>query len=232
MSKPGQEKIVVIDPGHGGRDPGAMGPTGLKESEVVLQVALRLEDLLASRGIQVVMTRSDDRFLSLSHRAAIANQVRADLFLSIHCNSAKNPAQGIETFIARKTRVSYPLAEDLQEAMVRQFQETADRGVKRANFTVLTDTVMAAALVELEFIHTVKGERILSAAHNQVKYAKALSSGVLEFLGMKPEPLHKDPEEPKACEPVKGYLATTPADLVEVGQRLAALEKKMEELGK
>lgn len=91
---------IVVDPGHGGHDPGAIGPTGLQEKEVVLAIGLKLRDLLKDElGLDVVMTRSTDVFIPLEERTAIANKVNADLFLSVHANAAANRnAAGIETY--------------------------------------------------------------------------------------------------------------------------------------
>jgi len=92
---------IVIDPGHGGRDTGTIGPSGLLEKELVLDVSLRLKKLLEKRlGLDVVLTRSDDRFIPLEERTAIANQKGADLFISIHANASRNRrVSGIETFV-------------------------------------------------------------------------------------------------------------------------------------
>lgn len=92
-------ELVVIDPGHGGRDPGAIGRKGLKEKDVVLDVAQRVARLLKDNGIKVLLTRSQDNFVSLDERTAIANRNRADLFLSIHANAAfSRRAGGFETY--------------------------------------------------------------------------------------------------------------------------------------
>jgi N-acetylmuramoyl-L-alanine amidase len=90
---------IVIDPGHGGHDPGASGK-GVSESELVLDVALRLEKLLKKQpGVDVILTRRTDEFIPLQERTAIANRENADLFLSIHANASPNPsARGIETY--------------------------------------------------------------------------------------------------------------------------------------
>jgi len=92
---------VVLDPGHGGSDPGAIGPTGLTEAAVTLDVARRVADRLAARyGIQVVLTRDDDAYVDLETRTAHANDTRSDLFVSIHCNAAPNrDAHGLATFV-------------------------------------------------------------------------------------------------------------------------------------
>jgi N-acetylmuramoyl-L-alanine amidase len=90
---------IVIDPGHGGHDPGASGK-GVEEAELVLDVALRLEKLLQKApGVEVILTRRTDEFIPLQERTAIANREGADLFLSIHANASSNPqARGIETY--------------------------------------------------------------------------------------------------------------------------------------
>lgn len=96
---------VVVDPGHGGTDPGAKGPTGLKEKDVTLAIAHKLAPVLAREGLEVVLTRDDDRFVALEERAARANGFAADLFVSIHCNaSEKTPGKrGVETYVLDTT---------------------------------------------------------------------------------------------------------------------------------
>jgi N-acetylmuramoyl-L-alanine amidase len=91
---------IVVDPGHGGHDPGAVGPSGLQEKDVVLAIGLKLRELLKDElGLDVVMTRSTDVFIPLEERTAIANKLNADLFLSVHANAAINRnASGIETY--------------------------------------------------------------------------------------------------------------------------------------
>lgn len=90
---------IVIDPGHGGHDTGTIGPTGVMEKDVVLDVALRLARLLEQAGCEVVLTRHDDTFIPLEERTAIANEKDADLFISIHANASRDEtARGIETY--------------------------------------------------------------------------------------------------------------------------------------
>jgi N-acetylmuramoyl-L-alanine amidase len=96
---------VVLDPGHGGKDTGAVGPAGTKEKDVTLDVAHRVAPVLAAQGIQVVLTRDDDRFVSLEERTARANGFTADLFVSIHCNASESKGRrGIETYVLDTTR--------------------------------------------------------------------------------------------------------------------------------
>jgi N-acetylmuramoyl-L-alanine amidase len=95
---------IAIDPGHGGNDPGAQGPSGLREKEVTLAVAHKLAPILARQGIQVTLTRDDDRYVTLEERTARANAFGADLFVSIHCNAAENKSKhGVETYVLDTT---------------------------------------------------------------------------------------------------------------------------------
>jgi N-acetylmuramoyl-L-alanine amidase len=92
---------IVIDPGHGGHDTGAVGPTGLMEKDLCLDVALRFGHIIKQRlpGTEVVFTRTDDTFIPLEKRTSIANEKKADLFLSIHANSSPyDAARGVETY--------------------------------------------------------------------------------------------------------------------------------------
>ena len=114
-SKSGRTRIV-IDPGHGGRDPGAIGPSGLKEKDVVLKIAKRLREDLQRRGYEVFLTRETDIYLSLEERTAIANTKDADLFVSIHANaSRKRGARGIETYI-----LDFPSDEESMELAAQE----------------------------------------------------------------------------------------------------------------
>ena len=93
--------VVVLDAGHGGHDEGASGPSGLREKDLVLDVTRRLKRRLERRGVRVVLTRDGDRFLSLEERTAVANDARADLFLSIHAKASRSrKPRGMETYFA------------------------------------------------------------------------------------------------------------------------------------
>lgn len=127
---------IVIDPGHGGHDPGSLG-AGLRESELVLDIALRLEKLLKQEpGIDVVMTRRTDEFIELEERTRIANRHNADLFLSIHANSSRRrTAQGIETFVLNFANTS-----DAEEVAARE------NAIARGSMRQLPDIVKAITL--------------------------------------------------------------------------------------
>jgi N-acetylmuramoyl-L-alanine amidase len=151
---------IVIDPGHGGHDTGTIGPTGLEEKNVVLDVGLRLKKLLEhSTGCEVIMTRDDDTFIPLEERTAIANEKSADLFISIHANASRDmSARGIETYYlnlssnpdvlevaARENATSQESVHQLQDlikkiAMTEKIEESEDfaKQVQREVYTRVT----------------------------------------------------------------------------------------------
>ncbi len=118
--------VIVIDPGHGGKDPGAIGKKGTQEKTIVLQVAKRLKPLLEEHlNVRVVMTRDKDVFVPLSERGKIANAAGGKLFLSLHCNAAHNKrARGIETYFLAPARRERALKVALAENSVIKYEET------------------------------------------------------------------------------------------------------------
>lgn len=116
---------VVIDPGHGGKDPGAIGPSGLPEKEVTLDIGLRLKSMLDKvPGLKIIMTRKDDRFVGLHERTALANQKGGKLFISIHCNSLPNGGgSGFETYFLKPARNSTAMEVALRENAVIKYEE-------------------------------------------------------------------------------------------------------------
>jgi N-acetylmuramoyl-L-alanine amidase len=120
--KPGERKIIVIDPGHGGQDPGAIGAGGTNEKDIVLAIAYELKKILdEDGGYRTILTRSDDRFIPLGTRAEIANKLHADLFISIHCNANINRSvDGFEIyFLSEKATDPQALAtENLENSVI------------------------------------------------------------------------------------------------------------------
>lgn len=181
---------ICIDPGHGGKDPGAIGPGEKKEKVIVLAVAKKLEKLL--QGIhKVLLTRQGDFFVGLNDRAIMANAFNADLFLSLHCNgSASARASGFEVWTSRgKTRAD-DVATSISKAWAEAFPDVVIRGDwsdgdidKESNFCVLRRTVMPAVLVEMGFITNPKMEALLSDDAYQDIMANALYQGVVSALG-------------------------------------------------
>lgn len=181
---------IVIDPGHGGSDPGASGPNGTKEKDIILKVGLQVRDILKSKGYIVIMTRDGDYRLSetlkvdLEKRAQIANDNNADIFVSIHANSASTPtAHGTETYIYKNESIdsiSGQLAKGIQSKLVNTLG-LYNRGVKNADFSVLRNTLMPAALTELAFINNPKEEALLNTNEFQEKAASAIAEGIMSL---------------------------------------------------
>ncbi len=112
ISSKKQTRVIVFDPGHGGNDPGAIGPNGVQEKDIVLDIAIRVIKYLKQENFKIYLTRKDDTFISLKNRAVFANEKDADLFISIHCNASKNKgAQGIRTYIYNRIASSKEAAE-------------------------------------------------------------------------------------------------------------------------
>ena len=179
-----------IDPGHGGFDPGAIGPSGLRESDVTLSIGLKLREKLQLQGIQVVMTREKDTALGnninadLNNRTQIANKNGCDYFISIHCNSSTNrSANGTETYCYKFGSMGEKLARSIQSKLV-EITGLANRGVKEANFAVLKNTVMPAVLVETAFISNPAEEAKLADDSWRNQCAEAIAVGICNCLGI------------------------------------------------
>lgn len=187
-------KRVLLDPGHGGRDPGAVGPTGLREKDVVLLVAQLLQTRLGAVSalpMQVRLTRTTDVLVGLRARALIANAWPADAFISLHCNAAANPqAHGFEVFTTPGQNRSDLLAQHLIDAVRVQLPELrlrvdrTDRDDdKEATFTVLAASRVPTALVEMAFISNPQEEGWLRQQAFLDRMVGALATGVQAFLG-------------------------------------------------
>jgi len=172
---------VYIDAGHGGRDPGAIR-FGLKEKDPNLDIALRLKSKLEANGFAVVMTRTDDSYLSLDDRVNKANSSGADIFLSIHNNAALSQyAHGTETFwCPNGVSGSSQFASLVQNNLVEQIGR-ANRGVKTANFRVIKYTKMPAALVECAFVSNPTEAELLKTADFREKCAIGLFNAIAAF---------------------------------------------------
>lgn len=190
FNPPSGNKIIAIDPGHGGSDPGAPGPNGAKEKDITLKVGLKVRDLLQSYGYQVVMTRTGDYRLDedvtqdLLKRAQIANNNNASLFVSIHANSFSSTSKGTETFYHTREvpgSNSHRLASAIQNKLIGALG-LVDRGLKQDDFSVLRNTTMPAVLAELAFISNPNEEALLITDAFQTKAAKAIVDGILEYL--------------------------------------------------
>ena len=179
---PNRRVVVAIDPGHGGRDPGAVGINGLQEIQVIFPISLRVSELLEAQGITVVMTRRSNSTLGLQDRADIANRAQANLFVSIHANAislSRPDVNGIETYHASET--GRRLAASLQASMLAA-TGMRDRGVKQARFYVLRQTAMPAALVEVGFVTGAQDAPRLADPAWRETMAQAIARGILQYI--------------------------------------------------
>ena len=170
--------VVVLDPGHGGKDNGARW-YGVSEKTLNLDVAKRVEVLLKKRGIPVVMTRRTDTYVSLDYRAKIANRHAGAIFVSIHFNAHSNRSiKGIETFyISSKGR---KLAQSMQKRLASRIN-TNDRGSKKHHYAVLTKTRGVAALVECGFISNHWENRRCATSWFRDILAQEIASGIAAY---------------------------------------------------
>lgn len=173
---------IVIDPGHGGSDPGAVWG-GVEEKELNLAVARKVRALLEEEeGIQVLMTREEDAFVALYDRAEFANEKGADLFLSIHANALENnhDYEGIMTFYQEDHRRGKELAELVQSAVLKE-TDGKDRGSREEDYVVLRETKAPACLLEMGFMTTQPElDRLLDPDY-QNRIAAGIVQGILEY---------------------------------------------------
>lgn len=190
---------ICIDPGHGQHDPGAVGLSGLYEKHVTLSVSLKLGKILQGSGYDVVYTRINDQpgfpvnqTENLRRRVHVANNAQANLFVSMHCNSARDrTAHGTETFVLGKGGQAEKLANCVQAELI-EATGLANRGVKEAKYLVLKETAMPAILVELAFISNPNEEKLLKSPAWQEKAAMAIAQGIAKHTGKKLEGVKKE----------------------------------------
>lgn len=188
---PSKEPFIVIDPGHGGEDPGAVSRKfGIKEKDINLAVALYAEDYIKKDNFSFtpVLTRRQDVFVSLQSRCEIARANKAAAFLSIHCNAREvkgRPEIELEAFYYQGSSLGRQLAELALKDLLSEVEKVTtciDRGVKTAGFYVLKHTPMPAALVELGFITDDEEALFLSGIRNQRILARSLAESLELFL--------------------------------------------------
>jgi N-acetylmuramoyl-L-alanine amidase len=178
----GAKGLVVIDAGHGGDDPGTIGLGHIYEKDINLEVARRVAALLEQRGVSVIMTRQQDRFVELEERAQIANRRNADLFVSIHSDS--NPdreRQGFTVYVAKGASPdSYKAARAINQAMGGTGSDS--HGIREADYRVLVQSTCPAVLVELGYLSNATEARRLQDSAYQTRLAQALADGISACL--------------------------------------------------
>lgn len=188
-------KKIAIDPGHGGSDAGAIGPTGAMEKNVTLDICLELKKILEDDGATVVMTRESDREVSpkkskatdveeLQARVDVANESKADIFLSIHMDSFTNrTARGTTGYyFGAGGSTSRSLADKVRANIVDQLG-TMSRGTQTCNFYVVKHTDMPATLIEVAFISYPDEEKLLTSREGVRKAATAIADGISDYFG-------------------------------------------------
>ena len=195
---------IVVDPGHGGKDVGAINGKDY-EKNINLQVALRLASKLREKGFKVFMTRSTDKDVTLEQRTDFATAMKADLFVSIHCNSAAASVTGLETYIATPTgdppvgdtkpmKSKCPAnAYDLQNAYIAYYTQRTilrntkceDRGLRRKRFYVIRNTTCPSMLIEIGFISNDTELKSLKQSVRQEQIADAIVESLLRFRNLK-----------------------------------------------
>jgi N-acetylmuramoyl-L-alanine amidase len=180
--KPLKGRLIALDAGH--PPGGAIGPTGVRERDVNLEVALRARDLLEERGARVYLTRSGDSALSLAARPRAAEAAGAEILISIHANALPD---GVNPFVNNGTSVYYyharsaPLARALDRALVAQLG-FRDLGMGRGDLALARPTWMPAALTEGLFLMLPDQEAVLASREGQDRYARGLVEGLEAFL--------------------------------------------------
>ena len=181
-------KIIVLDPGHGGTDTGAIGPNNLTEKNVTLAISRDLRNLLSKEGATIIMTRTTDQDVAypgasdideLQARVAIANQANADLFISIHADAFSESVHGTTTYYYPDSDSS--LAHFVQDSLVSQLK-LFNRGFLPNDYYVLKYTKMPAILTEAAFISNPKEERLLGNRIFNQKIALGIYNGIKNYF--------------------------------------------------
>jgi N-acetylmuramoyl-L-alanine amidase len=183
-------QVIVIDPGHGtlsewdSYDPGAIGPSGLREWDVNRRISMLLGNILLNEGYTVIYTNETNTGLSLEERALVGSLSGADMLVSIHANASTNPSMGgTMTFYHQNALVhkSMALAGYIQAELVNRLQRE-NKGIREANFLVLRSSPIPAALVEVAFISNPKEEMLLADSAFQRRAAEAIALGIKRYL--------------------------------------------------
>lgn len=182
-------KVIVVDAGHGGIDPGAVGPAGTLEKDVNLAVAKRLCEILSQAGAVVVMTREDDKSYSdkkktdLDARIALAEKQQADIFLSIQGNALKSSRwTGAQTFYHPRSEEGKRLAVCVQQEMGRILKNTKRQARPHTEAYILRQLTMPAAVIEVGFMSNPQEEKMLNDPYYQGKVAWSIYAGIVKYF--------------------------------------------------
>lgn len=183
VNTPAGKPIVVIDPGHGGPDPGAVGIGGLKETDIVLDIGRQVTTLLERQGIGVILTRSGEYDLGLEPRVQMANRANATIFVSIHANAismSRPDVNGLETYYYDSGKA---LADTVHQTLLQDIGSLRDRRVRSARFYVLRRSSMPSILIETGFVTGAEDAARLSDPQYRSQMAASIARGILRYLG-------------------------------------------------
>lgn len=183
-------KLIVIDAGHGGKDPGTIAPNSkIKEKDLNLKVALKLDKKLRELGFRTILTRDKDEFIELYERAGIANRNEADAFISVHFNSHnKKDVAGIQTLYCPafdsqvKGGDNHPFAKAIHDALLSGLNRNDKGIIKRSDLVVVRETKMVAALAELGFVTNPEEEKLIITDAYHEKAAQAIANGIVNYF--------------------------------------------------
>lgn len=175
------EATIVIDPGHGGYDPGAVASSGFTEKEVALSTSLLLADSLERAGANVIMTRNDDTFISLNDRVYHAHRVQADAFISIHYDAVEVPNTMSGTTTYYYSEAERELAESINQSLT-QNGSLKNNGVRHGNFFVLRNNGQASVLLELGYLDNDHDITVVNTNHYQQTIADAIYQGLTGYF--------------------------------------------------
>jgi len=196
QAPPATVRKVMIDPGHGGHDPGTTGVDGHEERDVNLSIALKLYEILqADPRFDVRLTRSDDTFVELEDRSAMANEWPADALLSIHGNSFTDESvSGTETYYEHENGM--PLAQAVHDAVV-ETMGFKDRGVRENQLQVLSLSEVPSALVEVGYLTNAGQEAALRSEEGGRRAAQAIAEGLKRYFGLSGEDVDGNGNDPR-----------------------------------
>ncbi len=186
--RPNGEMVIVIDAGHGGSDPGAVGKNSsgkvvAEESKINLAIALLVGEKLQSSGIEVVYTRDDDTYVKLQERSELANAIECDLFVSIHCNSIENSSiKGTQVYYHPASEIGTKLAENIYDKMVDMTGLSPKQTQNGSHLYVIRTTVSPAVLVETAFISNESDRKYLLSSSGQETIAEAIYQGIMKTI--------------------------------------------------
>jgi N-acetylmuramoyl-L-alanine amidase len=191
-----EHHVVMLDPGHGGYDPGAISAQGVYEKSINLQIAQKVKEMLGPSGIEVFLTREEDldyvpegvkgrnskKQIDLNHRIDMANEVKADIFVSLHVNAtATGQNSGAETFYHFKSEAGKNLAALIQQELIK-IPGMNRRIAKPGDFYVIKNSSMPAVIVEVGYLTSPKEQHKLQQSWYQEQLSRAIAKGIANYF--------------------------------------------------